>query len=84
MVCNIKSCLGHHPLPSSEKTTAMKEIIDNKETEFGEGLRKEDKVAKVKPREDFQRGFYQKYLSWYSFSNSENNAFDLFFRRFYV
>ena len=46
---------------------------------------KVDQKVKVKPKEDFKQDLNMKNLRWYySLSNTENNALDLFFRRFYV
>ena len=77
MAYNIKICLSYHPIPTTEKTINM---IENKGSENKVG-----KPVKVKPKEDFKQDFNLKNLRWYyTLSNNENNALDLFFRRFYV
>merc|ERR1712198_320698 len=65
---NTNFCLGHHPLPTTETKT----------TKMTENLI-------FKETENDQRLNNMKNLWWYaSFSENHNNAFDLFFRRFYL
>ena len=46
---------------------------------------KESQEVKIEPKDKFKQSFEPPgHLLWYSLSNSEQNAFDIFFRRFYT
>ena len=45
---------------------------------------KESQEVKIEPKDKFKQSFAPGHLFWYSLSNSEQNAFDIFFRRFYT
>ena len=45
---------------------------------------KESQEVKIEPRDKFKQSFEPGRLLWYSLSNSEQNAFAVFFRRFYT
>ena len=46
---------------------------------------KESQEVKIEPKDKFKQSFAPGgHLLWYSLSNSEQNAFDVFFRRFYT
>ena len=61
-------------------------MIENTEIEDDQlTFNKVNSNVKVKPKEDFQQDLNVRNLRWYySLSNTENSALDLFFRRFYV
>ena len=62
-----------------------KKMFNNKETEDVQRFNKVGTLVNVMPKEDFKQDLKLKNLRWYySLSNTENNALDLFFRRFYV
>ena len=83
MAHNIMFCLSYHPIPTTEKIIKM---IENTEIEDDQlTFNKVNSNVKVKPKEDFQQDLNVRNLRWYySLSNTENSALDLFFRRFYV
>ena len=45
---------------------------------------KESQEVKIEPKDKFKESFESGHLFWYSLSYSEQNAFDVFFRRFYT
>ena len=67
--------LGQNRQAAKKDTSNQKKLVNGKESQ----------EVKIEPKDEFKQSFETAgHLFWYSLSNSEQNAFDVFFRRFYT